>query len=100
MGFLQAVLIPFLKPITEIMPGVKFYLENAENNCNEWENRIDEYKGKQKEIFKVSEMTNIVGAIVPPKMANRKGPTRSQTGAGQSTFGVYGGSEKSNDFLA
>ena len=45
-------------------------------------------------------MNNIVGAIVPPKMANRKGVTRSQTGAVQSTTGVYGGSEKSNDNLA
>lgn len=90
-------MIPFLKPISEILPQLKFYLENAENNSHEWEARVEEYKARQKEIFKDSEMNRVTGAIVPPKMAQRKGPTRSQVGAPRSTTGVYGGSEKSND---
>lgn len=45
-GFISAVLIPFLIPICKSMKGMEFLLDNAQSNKEGWAKRVDEFEEK------------------------------------------------------
>ncbi|OMJ79438.1 hypothetical protein SteCoe_20540 [Stentor coeruleus] len=45
-GFIGAVLIPFLNPICKSIKGMEFLLENAQSNKEGWGRRVEEFEDK------------------------------------------------------